>query len=311
MSEDRAAELLEAAATLAGDGRPADAAEAALEAARLLDDDDPDRAIAMTAAVTLLARAGNEARLAGGWNLASSALERALELADATDAEGQATAVVAQDLAVVYKYTGRFDEAEQLYRRSLAVAEAVGDRCLEAVVCHNLGGLAHARGDHASGIPWARRSVAVRSQLDDALGLAADRGALAGLLIDAGELAEAAGLLHAARSTFVDVHGEDHHEVAVVDGNLATIALEQGDLAEAERRATNALRLKEQALGADHPELAVTLTTLGTIRRRRGHGKDAARLHRRALAVLRPAVEPDHPLLRTIEANLRAATARR
>lgn len=307
MSTERAAELLDEAARLAGAGEPVAAADAALAAAAHLAVDDADGALARRAAATLLAGAGNESRAAGDWDEATALLERALELADGTDADSPLAAVVAQDLAVVHKYTGRFDAAAAHYRRALATAERTGDRGLEAVVCHNLGGLAHARGDHEAGIPWARRAVAVRRTLEDPVGLATDQGALAGLLVEAGELTEAAELLHEARATFVEVHGDGHHEVAVVDGNLATIALERGDLAEAEQRAAAALRVKERVLGPDHPELAVTLTTLGTIRRRRGHHDDAARLHRRAHAVLRPAVEPGHPLLRTIEANLRTA----
>ena len=61
-------------------------------------------------------------------------------------------------------YISRFDEAESLYRRALAIAERIGERRLIASVCHNLGGIAHARGDHAAGIRWARRSVQVRNR---------------------------------------------------------------------------------------------------------------------------------------------------
>jgi len=221
--------------------------------------------------------------------------------------EEVATAIAAQNLAVTYKYAGRFDEAETLYRQALLVAENVGDRELTAAVCHNLGGLFHARGDHAAGIPWARRSIEIREELDDPLGLAADRGALAGLLLDAGEVDEAAELLRTARETFVTRLGPDDYEVGVVDGNLATCALARGDLCEAECRAWAALTAKVAALGPTDPALAVTLTTLGTIRRRQGAAGEAVELHRRARAVLRPAVEADHPLLATIEANLAAA----
>lgn len=218
------------------------------------------------------------------------------------------SAVLAQNRAVTLKSVGRFDEADRLYRWALEIAEACGHRELVASVCHNLGGLAHARGDHATGIPWARRAVRERESLGDPIGLAADRGALAGLLIDAGQLDEARLLLGAAREVFVEHLGEDHHEVAVVDGNLATIALAHDDLGAAEHKARTALRVKERHLGLGHPELAVTLTTLGTIRRRRGDHREAAQLHQRALAVLRPAVDPTHPLLRTIEHNLLEAT---
>lgn len=338
-SEDLIAELLDEAARLAGNGELAAAGVVALEAAALFPDGDPDRHSTFASAGALLAKAGRHsmaadawagaavaarddmvraraltaegeaARLAGMWWRAVDAHERALALAVAEDASSLDTAIIAQSLAMTFRYTGRFDEAEPLYQRALAIAERRGERRLVAAVCHNLGGLAHARGDLAKGIPWARRSVQERESLDDPVGLAADRGALAGLLIDSGQLAEARQLLDAARRAVVEHLGEDHYEVAVVDGNLAAAALAADDLAAAERQARAALRSKERLLGPDHPELAVTLTTLGTIRRQRGDRREAARLHRRALAVLRPAVDPGHPLLRTIESNLATATS--
>ena len=243
------------------------------------------------------------------WRHAAEEQADALARSSAASGESVGTAIAAQNLAVTYKYLGRFDEAEGLYRQALNIAEDAGDRALVASVCHNLGGLFHARGDHATGIPWARRAVEVRATLDDPLGLAADQGALAGMLLDAGEVDEAAALLTHARATFVALLGPDDYEVGVVDGNLAVCALERGDLDEAERRARSALQLKTAALGPAHPGLAVTLTALGTIRRRQGAADEAAQLHRLALELLRPAVEPEHPLLRTIEDNLDRASA--
>ena len=338
-ADDRVTELLEEAARVATDGEDAEAGAVALEAATLLPVGDPDRHSTFASAGALLARAGRHlmaadawsgaaaaapddlgraryltaegeaARLAGAWWRSVDAHERALVLAEAHDEASLVTAVIAQNLAMTFKYTGRFEEAEPLYRRALVIAERQGEQRLVAVICHNLGGLAHARGDHAAGIPWARRSVRERESLDNPVGLAADRGALAGLLIDAGDLVEARELLNDARRVFVEHLGDDHHEVAVVDGNLAAVALATDDLAAAERHARSALRVKEHLLGSEHPELAVTLTTLGSIRRRRGDHREAARLHRRALAVLRPAVDPAHPLLRTIQDNLEVATS--
>jgi tetratricopeptide (TPR) repeat protein len=304
LDEDGAAELLEAAAERAAEGDLGAAGGLAAEAAGLLPS-GAERAEVVASAVQLLSSAGEAARTAGRWPEAASAQERALALAEASGAGEIEVAALAQNLAVTYKYTGRFGAAAQLYERALARAEDVGNDHLVATICHNLGGLAHARGAAAAGVPWARRSIEVRESLGDPLALAADRGALAGLLIEIDALDEAADHLHAARGVFA-AFGDDL-EVAIIDGNLATVALRRGDLAEAELRGRAALAGKERALGPTSPDLAVTLTTLGTIRRQRGAAREAAALHRRALAVLRPVVEPDHPLLRTIEENLAAA----
>ena len=234
--------------------------------------------------------------------------EPRLRLAERALGESVATAVAAQNLAVTYKYRGAFDAAEVLLMRALAIGETVDDRRLVAVVCHNLGGLAHARGDPAGGVAWARGAVQIREDLgDDPLALAADRGALAGLLIDLRELDEAERLLTAARTTFVDRLGEGDLEVAIIDGSLAAVALGRGALDDAERHARAALAKKEMRLGLAHPDLVTTLTTLGTIRRQQGACHEAETLNRRALALLGPLVGIGHPLHRTITRNLERA----
>ena len=299
-----AADLLERAAeqALAGDLHAAGAT--ALHAAQLLLPGDADRLATLVSAATLLERAGDRS---------SAAVAQRAALAEADAVHGPdslAVAVAAQNLAVTCKHTGAFDEADDLYRRALAIAEATdGADDLVATICHNLGGLDHARHAPQAGIPWARRAIEIRARCGEELALAADRGALAGLLIDAGELDEAEAQLRAARRSFVQHLGADDLEVAIVDGNLATAALERGDLPTAELHARGALAVKERVLGRHHPDLAVTLTTLGVIRAERGDPADGARHHRRAHALLAPAVEPPHPLLAVIEENLAEATA--
>jgi tetratricopeptide (TPR) repeat protein len=245
---------------------------------------------------------GEAAREAGDWARAVAVQVAALALADAILGDSLAFAAVAQNLAVTYKYTGDFAAAEALYLRALRIAEAHGAHVVVAVICHNLGGLAHARGEYAVGIEWARRGLALRERnAPDAVAVAADRGALAALLLEVGEVDEADRLLRAARDTFVAVLGAQHLEVAIVEGNLAAISLRRGHLLEAERLARAAVDSKQAALGSDHPTLAPTLITLGTIRRRQGQSDAALALWNEAVRILRPSVQPDHPLLRTIE----------
>lgn len=338
-AEQRAVVLLERAAELAAVGDVAGAAECARQGAALLPRAHPDRFDALLLAAQLLHAAGDHAaaaelwgtaaehapddssragaltgqgeaaRRSGAWAQAEAAHRAALALAESAlgpDADG--TARVAHNLAVTYKYTGRFDEAAVLYQRALAVATARGDDAFVATICHNIGGLAHARGAYADGVPWARRAVALREALDvDPVLIAADRGALAGLLVPLGEHDEAAELLTWCRNTFSERLGPEHYEVGVIEGNLAALSLARGDLAAAEAHARQALSIKQSALGPDSPELAPTLTTLGTIRRKRGDSAQARSLHQRALEVLEPAVDAAHPLLDTIRANLAAA----
>lgn len=338
LSDDEIAALVEEAAALAAAGEPGAAAERAHRAATLLESGDADRhdlfayaatlfgvaarqqeaaeawAAAAAEAPNLATRAqdlsaqGEASRLAGRWTDAETVHKKAVALAEEVfGIDSPEAAAAGHNLAVTYKYTGRVDDAERLYQRALDAAEARGDDSFAATVLHNLGGLAHARGAYAEGEAWARRGVEVRERAGgDPVALAADRGALAALLIGLDRLAEAKQLLEAARDAFIAHLGPDHHEVGVVEGNLAAVALAGADLDAAGSHARRALAIKEAWLGRAHPELAPTLTTLGAICRRQGDTTGAASLHRRALEVLEPAVAEDHPLLGTIRANLDA-----
>ena len=128
---------------------------------------------------------------------------------------------------MVYKYAARFDEAEALYQRALAAIEATlgPDHPDTATVWHNLGGIEHARGRHAAGEPYARRSVQIR---EAALGaehpaVAADIAALAALVQEQGRLDEAECLYRRALSVFESTYGTDHYEVAVTCNNLGAL----------------------------------------------------------------------------------------
>ena len=288
----------------AAEGDLAAAGELAADAVALLPP-GADRDEVLASAVQLLNSAGESLRKAGAWPQAAGAHERALALVEETHAAGVEIAVVAQNLAVTYKYTGRFSDAARLYERALTTAEAAGDDHLVATICHNLGGLAHARGDAAAGVPWARRSMRCARSLNDPVALAGDRGALAGLLIDLGGL---------DRSSRAPQHGartvrSPRRRNSRSPSSMATWRRSRWNEATSPRRSTaaGALAGKERALGPTSPDLAVTLTTLRFDPAPTGRDPGSGGVHRRAHAVLRSVVEATHPLLRTITANLTAA----
>src|ERR1700722_4389157 len=107
---------------------------------------------------------------------------------------------VENELGVLYKYTGKFDEAERAYKRALQLAERPAghrDPATLATLYHNLGGLEHARERYAAGEVFARRGLALREQM---LGpnhpdVASDLAALAPLLDAQGKRQEAASMM--------------------------------------------------------------------------------------------------------------------
>ena len=200
---------------------------------------------------------------------------------------------------VACKHAGYFDEAEAAYQRALALAETAEQR---AVLEHNLGGLAHARGDMAAAEPHARRALDLRRSAlgPDHPDVAVELAALAPILHGLGRLDEAEAML---RRVLV-ILGHDHPESGFALGNLGALLQETGRLGEAATRYEEALAIKRRLLGARHPDVAITLNNLGLLRLRQGRAEEAEALLDCALEIMRRHLAPDHP------ARLACATTR-
>jgi tetratricopeptide (TPR) repeat protein len=196
------------------------------------------------------------------------------------------------ELGVLYKYMGRFDEAG----RHGAVL---------ATVYHNLGGLEHARGRYAAGEPFARRAVAIRERLlgPDHPDVAADLAALAPILDAQGKRDEAAALMLRSLAILERTYGPNHYEVAVSLNNLAALRAAEGQTAEARRLYERSLAIKERQLGPRHPDVATTLNNLAVLHKKLGDARTAALLYARALSIFEASLGSEHPKTAACRAN--------
>src|SRR5580658_10015600 len=237
-------------------------------------------------------------RLAGEFGAAAARLSATADRAAAAFGETSPAVVSAANaLGVVYKYAADFDAAEGAYRRAMAAAGGQADPLILAGLLHNLGGLAHARGDFTGGIPLAERGVALRT---GALGaghpdVARDWNALGALYHLAGRSGDAAQACSRALAAFEDHYGPDHFEVAMTCANLAVLAGDQGRSREAEALGRRSLRTLEAVLGPQDAEVGLTLLNLAAAVADQGRRAEAAGLTGRAAAILAARLPPDHP----------------
>jgi tetratricopeptide (TPR) repeat protein len=231
-----------------------------------------------------------------------------LEALTAAEASGDATAVLGAvyELGLLYRYVGRFDDALAHYEHALDLIVTLGgpEHIAVASMCHNLAGLAHARGASADAVPWAREAVArrARSLGDDHPETAADLAVLGAALEATGAIREAEVVLTRALTIFESNTGSADHDIAVCCHGLAAVALRQRRLADADGLGRRALALKERGLGAEHPELGVTLNNLGLTCALLGRTEEADHLFERA-ALVTARLEPDHPVRQAIASN--------
>jgi len=120
-------------------------------------------------------------------------------------------AALFNERGILGKYLGQFAESERHYRRALAIYARCGEVASAdiAAILHNLGGLAHERGDHQTAYGYARRGLEIREALaePDPLALAQDRAAFAAILVDLHRYDEAETLLAGALATYESWYG--------------------------------------------------------------------------------------------------------
>lgn len=209
-------------------------------------------------------------------------------------------------LGVIYKFAGRLDDAEPLYRRALAIVEAGGggpDHL--ATLLHNLGGLAHSRGDFATGEPLARRSIEVRQAAwsPGHPAVAADREAWGGLLEGLGRLPEAEQAYRQSLQVFEATLGPESLEAASSLSALASVQHTLGRRDEALASYRRALAIREAKLPPSHFDLGITLNNLGMLLEELDRRDDARAALRRAHTILHAGLGPEHPHTRAAAAN--------
>lgn len=224
--------------------------------------------------------------------------------------EDRETSAARNLLGILYKYMAKFDEAEELYRAAL---ENLPDKesSLAAALYHNLGGLAHARGDFAAGEADARKAWEINSRLlgeDDPTTLA-DAAAYAGVLDGLGRYEESEPIYRRVLEAFEKIYGPEHYEIVVNLNNLAAVRYARGEVAEAESLFRRALAIKEKTLGANHPDTALTANNLGVLLHSLGRKEEARALFENALKVFEAQLDGGHPHVKMARENLAALDA--
>jgi tetratricopeptide (TPR) repeat protein len=236
---------------------------------------------------------------AGDRPAARQKLTSALELARSTlGGEDPDTAAVHNMLGIVGKFMGTFDDAAEHYARALEIYAAAGaGPGVIATLHHNLGGLAHSRGDLVTAERETRAALDMHAESHGPAhpDTASDRGQLAAILSELGRHAEAERELRRTAEDFAACYGPDHVEVAIAHTALGAALHRVDRLDEAEAAYRAGLAGRERTQGSEHPMLAPTLLNLSALCEQRGDRSEARVFAQRAAAVLDGAVTADHP----------------
>jgi tetratricopeptide (TPR) repeat protein/two-component sensor histidine kinase len=198
-------------------------------------------------------------------------------------------------------------DAEELYRRALAIREAQAGRepAELADLLNKLGVAVAAKGRLDEAEEFLYRSLALHEELYGAqdLRVAKMLHNLSGVAYYRGDPDAAEALVGRALAIREAQLGEDDLDLAGSREALALMLRDQGRHAEAVALLERVAEAVERVYGPDHPELARTLLNLGLTRSALGDDPAARALFERALGIEEQTLAPDQRLLvRTLAA---------
>ena len=310
-----AANILNDLAEIEKERQNFEAAVALAERARAILDALGDRFTGETAMLIRLRTLnllGEIRRVQGDYACAEVDLDRALttavgEFGDVSEEAAEAR----NNLAVLYKYWGRFKEARRLYEEALRVITAIhGASSLEAgVIFHNIGGVLHAQGDFSAAEEPGRKAWDISRQLlgEDDTRTVIDASAYASILDGLERYDESETIYRHALTVLQRAFGPDHYEVAANLHNLAAVLAVRGHLVEAEQHYRRALEVKDTLLGEESPDAALTRNNLGRLLNQAGRPGEGVPLLQKAVTILEKRLAPEHPHLAAARRNLQEA----
>jgi class 3 adenylate cyclase/tetratricopeptide (TPR) repeat protein len=208
--------------------------------------------------------------------LADEALEIARRL-ERKDLEAHAL----NDLAGVYRHQNRLDEAEDLIRHGLELAEESGSIVARAQALHSLGLLRLDRSDSADGERFLEQSRALFAEVGDAWMLGRTMNELARAADQQEDDAKSERLLREAIRLLKPLG--DRGALCESQRGLAEVLIRQNRLEDAERVALEAM---ETVGEHDLSSRATTTMTLGLVRAAQGRDAEAETLLCEALAMI-------------------------
>jgi eukaryotic-like serine/threonine-protein kinase len=219
------------------------------------------------------------------------------------------------NLANMHAEANRYDEAEPLHQRALAMAEAIygPHHPSLSVSLNNLVNVHGSRGDHEAAERLAKRALEVS---EGALGPDHPNVAWAltnvALTYDAREMYdEAESLFGRALTVREAALGPKHPYVAHSLTNLGVIADYRFEHENALVLFERALAIRREAFGSDHPEVARSLGNIAFVHSRRGEYDEAEAMFERVLAIEEAAYGPEHPIIARALTNIARMKSRK
>lgn len=226
-------------------------------------------------------------------------LERALQTRErVTPHDSIGLAQNLHSLGRLHQWQGAYDEAEQEYRRAIALAErADSSHQVLRSTFTSLADLMRERGRYSEADSLSHRALALIEQLlgPEDPSVAEELTGLAIAQAEQGRPAAAESLFRRVLGIRERTVGELHSSTAGALSNLASALFEQGKFAEAEPLYRRGLAIDSQLYGTDHGQIALDLYNIANVEGATGRTEQAIAHYRRAVALWERKMGAEHP----------------
>jgi tetratricopeptide (TPR) repeat protein len=227
----------------------------------------------------------------GQYTKAQPLLERALNIAQTTNAPDIELCACLIDLAYLYKEQGNLKQAETMCRLGLQLQEKVyrPNHPYVAYTLRILSEIYREQGRYEEAKSTLERAMTVMrgARPDDDQEIAPFKVDMARLLMAAGDLPNAESYFNEALPVIIRSFGPEHLYTAKVQSSLAALYVSQGRYAEAKTLISKALAVHEKVHGPDHHFLIPLWLTMARIDQAQGRTANAKMLLDKSLRVAR------------------------
>lgn len=233
-------------------------------------------------------------------------LEAAIKARYGTDHENYAAAL--NNLAFLHATLGQYDEAEELFKRALALREKnAGPNDLQvAKTLDTLSQMYVNQSRLGEAEPLMRRALAIAEKTLPGTDPYVSKlvNDLAVVVEQQGKYLESEGYYKRAIANLELVKGPNNVEVARALGNLAVTYQHLGRYEEAVELHRRALPILEKSLGRNHPDVATQLGNMAGLLQALDRYKEAEDVLKRALAIREKTYGASHPDVATALSEL-------
>lgn len=258
---------------------------------KVIDNEDPDKALIIGNAAVLYQYLGNYER-------AEKLHLEALRVNRQIHGDGPATATALDNFGVFYSSMGDNKNAIDFFNEALEIRlEAFGEESPDVALSYgNLGTCYIDLGKISEGVDYLERSIRIYKKIyGESLDYAGFLGSYAGGLELAGKYEE--GLKYKLTALKIISHycGEYHTKTAEAYNNLSITYQEMGEYFEAERALSKAVDIMRNVFDADSPAKAIYIENLSTLYYRRGRYDLALPLAEEVYEMRKRLYKSDHP----------------